>query len=55
MGFISAFEGLITPHAGGVVLRKKPQSRFWVSVKFWRHPDLHIWIPSSSTQRLLRA
>jgi hypothetical protein len=33
MGFNSAFKGLITPHAGSVIQRKKPHFTFYVSVK----------------------
>jgi hypothetical protein len=36
-------------------MRKKPQSTFLVSIKLWRHSDLLIWIPSSWTQRILKA
>jgi len=29
-----------------VVLRKKPQSTFCVSVRLWLHSDIHFWAPS---------
>jgi hypothetical protein len=31
---------------GNVVLRRKPQSTFCVSVRPWLHSDIHIWVPS---------
>ena len=44
----------ISPYAGGVVQRKKPQSTFCVSVKPWLHSDMHIRAPFSRTQKILR-
>ena len=37
---------------GNVVLRRKPQSTFCVSVRPWPHSDIHIWVPSLWTLRL---
>jgi len=36
-----------------VILRRKPQSTFCVSVKPWPHSDIHIWVPSFWTLRTL--
>jgi len=30
---------------GNVVLKRKPQSTFCVSVRSWLHKDTHIWAP----------
>jgi hypothetical protein len=38
---------------GNVVLRRKPQSTFCVSVSPWLHSDIHIWVPSFWTLRIL--
>jgi len=47
------WEWIIIPHAGSVVLRKKPQSTFCVSVRPWPHSDMHMWVPSFWTLRVL--
>jgi hypothetical protein len=36
-----------------VVLRRKPQSTFCVSVRPWLHSDIHIWVPSFWNLRIL--
>jgi len=38
---------------GNVVLRRKPQSTFCVSVRPWLHSDIHIWVPSVWNLRIL--
>ena len=35
------------------LLRKKSQSMFCVSVRPWLHPDIHIWVTSCWTLRML--
>jgi len=37
---------------GNMVLRRKPQSTFCVSVRPWLHSDIHIWVPSYWTLRI---
>jgi hypothetical protein len=37
---------IITPLVGNVVLRRKPQSTFYVSVRPWLHSYIHIGVPS---------
>ena len=37
---------------GNVVLRRKSQSTFCVSVRPWLHSDIHIWVPSFWTLRI---
>ena len=37
----------------GLVLRRKPQSTFCMSVRPWLHSDVHIQVPSSWTLRIL--
>jgi hypothetical protein len=44
---------VITPIVGNVVLRGKPRSTFCVSVRPWLHSDMHIWVPSFWTLRIL--
>jgi uncharacterized ubiquitin-like protein YukD len=41
-------------YVGSVEQKKKPQSTFCVSVKLWLHSDMHNWVSSSWTQRMLR-
>jgi len=41
------------PYVGDGEHRRKAQLMFCVSVKFWRHPDMHIWAPFSWTQTML--
>jgi len=36
-----------------VVLRRKPQSTFYVCVRAWLHSDIHIWVPSFWILRIL--
>ena len=43
----------MTPCVGNVVLRRKPQSTFCVSVRSWPHSGIHIWVPSLWTQTTL--
>jgi hypothetical protein len=38
---------------GNVVLRRKSQSTFCVNVRPGLHSDIHIWVPSFWTQRIL--
>jgi len=38
---------------GNVVPRRKRQSTFCVSVRPWLHSDIHIWVPSFWTLRIL--
>jgi hypothetical protein len=44
---------VITPLVGNAVLRRKPQSTFCVSVRPSFHSDVHIWVPSFWTLRIL--
>jgi len=44
---------VMTPPVENLVLRRKPQSTFCVSVRLWPHSGMHIWIPSFWTQRIL--
>jgi hypothetical protein len=39
--------GICTPFVGNVVMRRKPQSIFCVSVRLWPHSGIHIWVPFS--------
>jgi len=39
--------------SGNVVLRRKPQSTFCVNLRPWLHSDIHIWVPSFWTLRIL--
>ena len=43
---------VITPLVENVVLRRKPQSTFCVSVRSWIHSDIYIWVPSVWTLRM---
>jgi len=37
---------------GNVLMSKKPQFTFCVSVKPWLYSDMHIWVPSFWTLRI---
>jgi len=43
----------MTPYVESVVLRRKPQSTFCVSVRLWRHSGIHTWVPYFWTWRTL--
>ena len=42
------------PTCRNVAQRRKPQSTFCVSVRPWLYSDIHIWVPSFWTLRILR-
>jgi len=46
---------LIAPYVGGAEHRRKPQPMFCVSAKLWLPSDMHTWVPSPWTQRMLGA
>jgi hypothetical protein len=45
---------VITPPVGNVVVRRKPQSTFCVSVRPWLHSDIHSWVPSFWALRIFK-